>query len=104
MIKGIEYEPACFFDVANRYAGLDAKNDPLLKIDALSHSIKGQLQSTGAKIRHFSRCPIVVFIPNSLGLGNSSGKKNNGSLIISTAEGLISPFTDNLKANNSSNQ
>lgn len=24
-----------FFDVANRYAGLDAKNDPLLRIDAL---------------------------------------------------------------------
>jgi hypothetical protein len=22
-----------FFDIANRYAGLDAKNDPLLKID-----------------------------------------------------------------------
>ena len=24
-----------FFDIANRYAGLDAKNDPLLKIDAV---------------------------------------------------------------------
>jgi hypothetical protein len=24
-----------FFDVANRYAGLDAKNDPLLRIDAV---------------------------------------------------------------------
>ena len=24
-----------FFDVARRYAGLDAKNDPLLQIDAL---------------------------------------------------------------------
>jgi|GEM_PF-1558275 len=24
-----------FFDVANRYAGLDAKNDPLLKIDSV---------------------------------------------------------------------
>jgi IS5 family transposase len=23
-----------FFDIANRYAGLDAKNDPLVKIDA----------------------------------------------------------------------
>ena len=23
----------CFFDIANRYAGLDAKNDPLVKID-----------------------------------------------------------------------
>jgi len=22
-----------FFDIANRYAGLDAKNDPLVKID-----------------------------------------------------------------------
>ena len=24
-----------FFDIANRYAGLDAKNDPLVKIDAV---------------------------------------------------------------------
>jgi hypothetical protein len=24
-----------FFDVSNRYAGLDAKNDPLLKINAV---------------------------------------------------------------------
>ena len=24
-----------FFDIANRYAGLDAKNDPLLKIDSV---------------------------------------------------------------------
>ena len=24
-----------FFDLANRYGGLDAKNDPLLKIDAV---------------------------------------------------------------------
>ncbi len=24
-----------FFDIANRYAGLDAKNDPLVKIDAM---------------------------------------------------------------------
>ena len=24
-----------FFDIANRYVGLDAKNDPLLKIDCV---------------------------------------------------------------------
>ena len=24
-----------FFDIANRYAGLDAKNDPLARIDAV---------------------------------------------------------------------
>lgn len=24
-----------FFDIANRYAGLDAKNDPLVKLDAV---------------------------------------------------------------------
>ena len=27
--------PLGFFDVSNRYAGLDAKNDPLLKIDGI---------------------------------------------------------------------
>ncbi len=29
-----------FFDIANRYAGLDAKNDPLVKIDRLFRGIR----------------------------------------------------------------
>jgi hypothetical protein len=35
-----------FFDVARRYAGLDAKNDPLLRIDALVpwESFRGRLE------------------------------------------------------------
>ena len=40
-----------FFDVAARYAGLDAKNDPLLKIDeaVLWESFRGRLESVWRK-------------------------------------------------------
>ncbi len=32
-IRGTGHGPNGFFDIANRYTGLDAKNDPLVKID-----------------------------------------------------------------------
>ena len=32
-IRGTSHGPNGFFDIAKRYAGLDAKNDPLVKID-----------------------------------------------------------------------
>jgi IS5 family transposase len=40
-----------FFDVAKRYAGLDAKNDPLLRIDALVpwSSFRGRLEAVWRK-------------------------------------------------------
>jgi IS5 family transposase len=40
-----------FFDVAKRYAGLDAKNDPLLRIDALVpwQSFRGRLEAAWRK-------------------------------------------------------
>jgi transposase, IS5 family len=37
-----------FFDIANRYAGLDAKNDPLVKIDEVVpwEDLRARLEAT----------------------------------------------------------
>ena len=39
-----------FFDIANRYAGLDAKNDPLVKIDEVVpwEDFRPRLEAAGA--------------------------------------------------------
>lgn len=46
-----EHEPAGIFDIANRYAGLDAKNDPLVKIDAVVpwENFRSRLEATWRK-------------------------------------------------------
>jgi len=44
-----------FFDIANRYAGLDAKNAPLAKIDAVVSCENG-----GAKVDHGSAAILVA--------------------------------------------
>ena len=40
-----------FFDIANRYAGLDAKNDPLVKINAIvaREDFRGRLEAVWRK-------------------------------------------------------
>ena len=40
-----------FFDIANRYADLDAKNDPLVKIDAVVpwENFRGRLEAAWRK-------------------------------------------------------
>ncbi len=40
-----------FFDIANRYAGLDAKNDPLVKINAIvaREDFRGRLEADMAQ-------------------------------------------------------
>ena len=49
-IRGTSDGPNGFFDIANRYAGLDAKNDPLVKIDEVVpwEDFRPRLEAAGA--------------------------------------------------------
>ena len=47
-----------FFDIANRYAGLDAKNDPLVKIDGVVpwEAFRPRLEAAWRKAAARFRC------------------------------------------------
>ena len=47
-----------FFDIANRYAGLDAKNDPLVKIDAVV-----PWEGFRVRLKHVAFNPIHILRP-----------------------------------------
>ena len=46
-IQGDEYSSNEFFDLADRYAGLDVKNNPLLKLSTVipSEDFRGRLEA-----------------------------------------------------------
>ena len=48
-----------FFDIANRYAGLDAKNDPLVKIDEVVpwEDFRPRLEAAWRKPAEDRKCP-----------------------------------------------
>ena len=57
-----------FFDVANRYAGLDAKNDPLLKIDSVVpwEDFRPHLEAVWRKPANQRKSSATEFVPFQL--------------------------------------